>query len=107
MTARSGKKGDFSPPAGSGLVRITVSVQPRASRNQFFLAPDGQLKVALTAPPVEGEANKMLCSIVAEKLGVAKSNVTVVSGQRGRRKIVEIRGLSTGEASNILGTLLA
>ena len=106
MTARLGKGEEAPSPTGPALARIAVLVQPRASRNQFSLGPDGQIKVALTAPPVEGEANKMLCAVVADKLGVAKSNVKVIAGQRGRRKIVEIRGLSNREVSNILDILL-
>jgi len=52
--------------------------------------PDGTLKVKLTAPPVDGEANKKLIELLSKEFGVAKSKVKIVKGEASRRKVVEI-----------------
>lgn len=55
------------------------------------------LKVKIHAPPVEGAANKVLCSFLAESLNVPKRSVKLARGETSRRKIVEIEGLSREE----------
>jgi uncharacterized protein (TIGR00251 family) len=74
--------------------RLSVYVQPRASKNELVGLHDGVLKVRLTAPPVEGAANEALTRFIAELVGVPRRQVTVVSGSSGRRKILEIEGAS-------------
>jgi uncharacterized protein (TIGR00251 family) len=74
-----------------------VYVQPRASRNELAGLHDGCLKVRLTAPPVEGAANEALVRFIAEALGVPRRQVTVVAGSSGRRKILEIEGVSEAQ----------
>ena len=70
-----------------------VLVTPRASRERVGPVLEGRLKVAVTAPPVEGEANAAVCALIAKALGVAKSAVTVVRGDTGRRKTVRVVGV--------------
>jgi uncharacterized protein (TIGR00251 family) len=53
--------------------------------------------VRVTAPPVEGEANRAVARLLARALRVPPSAVTVVRGERGRDKIVRIDGLALGE----------
>jgi uncharacterized protein (TIGR00251 family) len=79
---------------GAGLVRFDVRVVPRASRDAIVGEHDGALKIALTAPPVEGEANAALVALLAKKLGVAKRDVVLVRGEASRSKRVEVRGVS-------------
>lgn len=71
-------------------MRIDVHVQPRASRNAVVGWKDGSLKVALTAPPVDGAANAALVELLADELGLKKRDIAVVAGQASRRKIVEL-----------------
>ena len=75
-------------------VRVAVRVQPRASRNAVVGEHDGALKVALTAPPVDGEANAALLAFLADALGVPKRAVRLVSGDTGRSKVVEVAGVT-------------
>lgn len=82
--------------------RITCRVQPRASRTALAGVMGGALKIALTAPPVDGKANAALCEFLAELFHRPKSSVSVVSGQTGRNKIIEISDLSLQEAAAIL-----
>ncbi len=85
------------------MARLTVRVQPRASNNEIAGWDDKAIKVRLTAPPVEGKANKALVDYLAERLGVSKSAVTIVSGHGARQKVVEVDGLSEAEIRGRLG----
>ncbi|MCL5109810.1 MAG: transcription termination factor Rho [Chloroflexi bacterium] len=62
------------------MARLAVRVQPRAKANDIVGWEGGVLKVRLTAPPVEGKANKALVELLADKLRISKSAVTLVSG---------------------------
>ena len=75
-------------------VSFEVRVVPRASRDRVVGVVGGALKVTLTAPPVEGAANAALCKLLAKALGVAKSSVEIVRGERGRTKRVRVRGVN-------------
>jgi uncharacterized protein (TIGR00251 family) len=77
---------------GAG-VRFPVHLQPRASRTEIAGVHDDALKVRVAAPPVEGAANAELVAFLARKLGVPKSAVRIVAGDRGRRKTVEVTGV--------------
>ena len=78
----------------AGAVTFDVLVTPRASRERIGPVIDGRLKVAVTAPPVEGEANAAVCMLLAKALGVARGAVTVVRGDTGRRKTVRVVGVT-------------
>ena len=75
-------------------VRITVYVQPRASKTEVAGMHGDALKIRLTAPPVDNAANEALIDFIAAKLGIPKSSVRVAAGATGRRKIVEIAGVT-------------
>ena len=79
----------------SPAVSIGVYVQPRASKTELVGLHDGLLRIRLAAPPVDGAANAALAVFIADKLGIAKSRVQVVSGLTGRRKVVRIDGVTT------------
>ncbi len=81
---------------GAG-VRFAVRVQPRASRDGVLGVQDGALRVALTAPPVDGEANAALVAWLAKRLKVARRDVTIVQGETGRSKVVEVGGGVTAD----------
>lgn len=75
-------------------ITIDVLVQPRASRNEVLGADEaGRIKVRVTAPPIEGAANKSLIELLARHFSVPERNITIVSGSRGRRKKVRVAGL--------------
>ena len=73
-----------------GLV-LSVRVQPKASRNAIRGVHGEALKIALTAPPVEGAANKALITFVAKCLGIPKALVEILSGQTSRSKRLLLR----------------
>jgi len=77
-------------------------VQPRASRTEVAGVLGDQLRVRLTAPPVDGAANEALVRFLAERLGVPRSAVRVVSGETGRSKVVAVEGIGLSEARDRL-----
>ncbi|MCL5959060.1 MAG: DUF167 domain-containing protein [Chloroflexi bacterium] len=79
------------------MARLQVRVQPGASKNEVVGFQDDVLRIKLTAPPVEGKANKALIALLAEILRVSKSSVEIMSGQSARQKVVEIYGLESDE----------
>jgi uncharacterized protein (TIGR00251 family) len=77
--------------------RIEVRVQPRASRDELTGMRDGVLQARVCAAPVDGEANRSLCRLIARRAGVAPSRVEVVRGERARLKLVRVVGLGAAE----------
>ncbi len=85
---------------------LAVRVHPRARRNAVTGSVGDALKVALTAPPVEGRANEALIEFLAELLNVPRSSVKIAAGQNSRRKVVAIAGLSPGDVEKRLRVIL-
>jgi uncharacterized protein (TIGR00251 family) len=83
-------------------VELAVLVQPRASRTRVVGEHDGLLKIQLAAPPVEGEANAELLEYLAKRLGVARRQVALVSGETSRRKRVVVQGLGAAEVEAVM-----
>lgn len=81
---------------------VRVRVQPKASRNAVSLEPDGRIRVALTAPPVEGAANKALLAFLSKTLGLPRRRVMLVRGERSRNKTVLLAGFSAADAEKEL-----
>jgi hypothetical protein len=88
--------------ADAAEIVIKVKVLPRSSRTEIAGKENDVYKVKLTDPPVEGRANKALIAFLAEKLGVPKRDIEMVSGKTGRLKTVRIRGLTAGEIAQAL-----
>lgn len=84
----------FRVEVHKGAVRFTVHAQPRASRTEVAGEHGDAVKIRLAAPPVEGAANTELVLFLAKKLGVPKAAVRVMKGERGRRKLVVIEGVT-------------
>ena len=80
-----------------GSVVLKVRVNPRSSRNEVVGWRDDVLAVKLTAPPVEGAANKACIEFLADELRVKKSQVTLVSGAASRDKVFEIASISQAQ----------
>ena len=75
---------------------IEVHVQPKASRNRI-VTRDGTVKVYVTAAPEKNRANKAVVELVALRLGVPKSAVSIISGPRSRTKLLAVEGLTEAE----------
>jgi len=82
---------------------IAVRVQPRASRNEIAGLRGSELRIRLTAPPVEGAANDALILFLARALGVSRSDLALVSGAGSRSKVVSARGITPEQVAQRLG----
>jgi uncharacterized protein (TIGR00251 family) len=80
-----------------GEVHLSVRVQPRAARNRLVLHADGVPRVAITAPPVDGEANAGLLRYLAEALDCPRRRIRLLRGEKSREKVVAIAGMSAAE----------
>ena len=80
-----------------GTVIVKVVLQPRASRDEVLEQQGDCLKVRVTSPPVDNQANIKLCELLAKRMGVGKKQVAVIGGHKGRVKQVEITGTSLEE----------
>ena len=78
-------------------VTFDILVQPRASRARLGPLHGDRLKVAVTAPPVDGEANAAVIELVARALGVARSAVEVTAGASSRRKTLRVAGITLAQ----------
>lgn len=76
-----------------GGVQITLKVQPRASRNEIGGLMGAELRVRVTAPPVDDAANAAVTELLAECLGCARGAVQLVKGRTSRHKVVQVAGL--------------
>src|SRR5438045_4883969 len=76
-----------------GTVLLSVKVQPRASRNEVCEAVGSELKIRVTAPPVDSAANEALVRFLAKILGCSRSAVRIVRGETSRHKSVAINGI--------------
>ncbi len=84
-------------------VTLAIRVQPRASRDEIIADADAnQLKVRITAPPVDSAANKALLKFIAKSLGLPPRTVTIIRGDKNRSKTLLITGTET---SSILAKL--
>ncbi len=83
-------------------ISISIIVQTRASRPKFGPRHDGRIKVAVTSPPVDGEANIAVIALLAKTFDVAKSDVRIVSGKTGRRKTIRLIHVSYAQVENKL-----
>lgn len=79
-------------------VRLALHVKPRASKSALVGAKEGALVVSLRAAPVDGAANDELLGLLAEALGVRRAAIAIATGATGRRKLVDVSGLSLEEA---------
>ncbi len=80
-----------------GAVTFAVKVHPRAKKNAITGEVGEALKIALTAPPVEGRANEAVIEFLAEVLRVPRASVSIAAGQTSRNKVIHVQGLTAGQ----------
>lgn len=81
---------------------LPVRVHPAAKRDAVSGVHDGALKVSLTTPPTDGRANAALIAFIAERLGVTRGQVTLLTGAGSRSKTLRIVGLTVDEVGERL-----
>ncbi len=75
-------------------VSLAIKLQPRASANEIAGPLGNELRVKVTAPPVEAAANEALIRLLAETLDCPRSRVEILRGQTSRHKVIKLHGLS-------------
>lgn len=83
-------------------VTFTVHVQPRASRAEICGIQNSELKVRLTAPPVDDAANTQCIELLAKRLGIAKSAVTLLHGHKSRHKTLRAAGVTADDIQRLI-----
>ena len=78
-------------------IQFSGLIHPRSANNKICGLQDEYLKIHITSPPVDGNANKMCVKFLAKILSVSQSQIAIVSGQNGRKKIIRIDGMNTSE----------
>ncbi len=75
---------------------LEITVSPRSSKSEIKIV-DNTVKVYLNSPPVEGKANDECIRLFSKQLKIARSEIIIVSGEKGRRKRLRIQGMSPDE----------
>jgi uncharacterized protein (TIGR00251 family) len=82
--------------------KVAVRVQPGASKSRVVGRLGDEWKIAISAPPVDGKANEALLALLGKLCGVPRSQVELLHGAGGRRKLFEIRGLDSDAIDRLL-----
>jgi len=82
---------------------IRVRVRAGARREELRPTDDGWIVARVTSPAQEGRANKALCRLLAKRLRVAPSNVSIVRGARSREKLIRVDGMDQTAVDAALG----
>ena len=75
-------------------ITFAVKVHPRARHNGITGVVGDALKLALTAPPVDGKANQAVIEFFAELFAIGRASVTIASGETSRNKVIRVSGIS-------------
>ena len=86
----------------AGRTTLTLHIQPGAKKTEVAGQHGDALKIRLAAPPVDGKAYAALINFVADRLGLAKSAVSLKSGQTSRRKVLEITAAPQDTAQRLM-----
>jgi uncharacterized protein (TIGR00251 family) len=103
-TANSFSKGPtptFLRPQASGTL-LSVKLQPRASKNEIGEPLGDELKIKVTAPPVDAAANQALIELLADKLNCSRGKVELIRGQTSRHKTILLHGFKPEEVLKLL-----
>ena len=96
----------FLHAVGEKSVSLDLYIQPKAAKNSICGLHGNELKLAITAPPVDGKANKAVISYLAELFDIAKSSVTITNGLQSRHKRATLQGVTLQEAGDIVHRFL-
>jgi uncharacterized protein (TIGR00251 family) len=87
------------------VAELEILVTPRASRDAIGGLHEGVLRVRVTRPPADGEANRAVVRLVGQALGVAPSTISIASGEHARRKRLALATLDETELQRRLASI--
>jgi len=85
--------------------QFNIIAVPKSSKSEIKIDQSGNIKVYLNSPPVDGKANIECINLLSAKLKIAKSNISIEKGERGRNKTISVSGMSTEEVMEKLKSL--
>lgn len=97
-----------SPPSPAFItaqangVTLAIKLQPRASKNEIGDAHGMELRIRVTAPPVDAAANEALLRLLADTLGCPRGKVELIRGHTARQKVVKIYGMTAADVARKL-----
>jgi uncharacterized protein (TIGR00251 family) len=86
----------------TGGVRLHLFIQPKASKNEVVGPHNGEIKIKITSPPVDGEANSGLIAYLSKLFGIPKRDIALVKGETNRHKVVDLSGITQEQARHLL-----
>lgn len=84
-----------------GGVRVHLFIQPKSSKNEIVGPHNGEIKIKITAPPIDGRANEGLVEFLSDFFDIPKRNVILVKGDTGRHKTVDLLGIEEAQAKEL------
>ena len=82
---------------------LSVHAQPGAKKDKIVGEYNNRLKIALSAPPVDGKANEHLIRFLSKKIGVPRSKITLIAGETSREKRLSIADI---DPANLISSLI-
>ncbi len=95
----------FYAKTAEGIL-LSVQLQPRSSKDEIVGPHGDALKIKITAPPVDGEANAHACRYLSQMFGLSRSNVTMHKGSRSKHKVFLLQGISEHAFAEIMDSAL-
>ena len=89
-------------PSQTMEIDLRVKLTPRSSKNQIVGREGDLIKIKVTAPPIEGQANKALIELLSKTLKKPKSHIFITAGESSRLKTVRIKDISRSEIDDLL-----
>ena len=86
----------------SEKTELEITVSPKSSQSKITIDVNNNIKVYLHSPPIDGKANAECIQLFSKKLNIAKSKINIIKGTKGKRKKLEIPGISRDEIISIL-----
>jgi uncharacterized protein (TIGR00251 family) len=87
-------------------ILFSAYILPRSSQNKISGLHDKALKIKLTSPPVDGEANKMLIKFLAKTLKITPASIFIASGATGRNKSISIENINEEQLKEKLSSFI-
>lgn len=84
------------------ILKLAVVIKPQAKRNEIIGIINGRLKIAISATPVDGKANKELISFLAKTLEIRKQDVEIINGSNNSIKLLHLPASIQSKLDKIL-----
>jgi uncharacterized protein len=80
--------------ADTAFIDIEARIIPKSSRNEIIHLEGGIIKIKVTAPPVDGMANRAVIELISKGLKIPKKDIEIISGEKSKNKKIRIYGVS-------------